>query len=84
MYGCDVDLLSFCFTDDWDGTLGNPGKLGLSIVAMIFDGIFLTQHFILYPSGEYSPLHPAGCSQILVVAYGAHFIKNDLNRAERK
>ena len=36
--------------DDLDGTLGNPGKLGLSAVAMIYDSIFMTQHFICYGS----------------------------------
>lgn len=44
----DYDFYS---SDDWDGTYGNPGKLGLSLIAMVFDGIFMTQHFILY-SGE--------------------------------
>ena len=36
------------FPDDWDGPLGNPGKLGLGIIAIIYNTIFLTQHFFLY------------------------------------
>jgi cystinosin len=33
---------------DWSGLTGNPVKLGLSNVSMIFDIIFITQHYILY------------------------------------
>ena len=35
--------------DDWDGTIGNPGKLGLSLISIVFNAIFLFQHYILYP-----------------------------------
>jgi len=34
--------------DDWDGTLGNPGKLGLGLISIAFNAIFLLQHFVLY------------------------------------
>jgi len=34
--------------DDWDGTLGNPGKLGLGLISIVFNVIFLLQHFVLY------------------------------------
>ena len=43
-------------SDDWDGTLGNPGKLGLSFIAIIYDSIFLSQHFLLYPASRKTPL----------------------------
>jgi cystinosin len=33
---------------DWSGLTGNPVKFGLSNVSMIFDIIFITQHYILY------------------------------------
>jgi cystinosin len=33
---------------DWSGITGNPTKLGLSNVSMVFDIIFITQHYILY------------------------------------
>lgn len=33
---------------DWSGLTGNPVKLGLSNVSMIFDIIFITQHYVLY------------------------------------
>lgn len=32
---------------DWSG-LWNPTKLGLAVVSMSFDLIFITQHFVLY------------------------------------
>lgn len=38
----------FLFSDDWDGTLGNPGKLGLSLISVVFNTIFFIQHFCLY------------------------------------
>ena len=47
-YGAAIIVVAF--SDDWDGTYGNPGKLGLSLIAMVFDAIFMLQHFILYPS----------------------------------
>lgn len=34
--------------DPWGGTLGNPLKLGLGIVTLGFDGIFLCQHYVWY------------------------------------
>eukprot|EP00563_Minutocellus_polymorphus_P019121 CAMPEP_0197720146 /NCGR_PEP_ID=MMETSP1434-20131217/3597_1 /TAXON_ID=265543 /ORGANISM="Minutocellus polymorphus, Strain CCMP3303" /LENGTH=334 /DNA_ID=CAMNT_0043304959 /DNA_START=40 /DNA_END=1044 /DNA_ORIENTATION=- len=34
---------------DWSGVTGNLAKLGLSLVTIFFDIIFLTQHYILYP-----------------------------------
>lgn len=33
---------------DWSGLTGNPVKLGLANISMIFDIIFIFQHFVLY------------------------------------
>ncbi|BGP32464.1 hypothetical protein JCM10296v2_004245 [Rhodotorula toruloides] len=33
---------------DWTGIAGNPGKLGLSLLALAFDALFVVQHFVLY------------------------------------
>ncbi|GAA6051309.1 hypothetical protein NBRC10513_000323 [Rhodotorula toruloides] len=33
---------------DWTGITGNPGKLGLSLLALAFDALFVVQHFVLY------------------------------------
>ena len=36
--------------DDWDGTLGNPAKLGLSFISIICNLAFIFQHYVLYRS----------------------------------
>ena len=33
---------------DWSGITGNPVKLGLANVSIVFDVIFMVQHYILY------------------------------------
>ena len=33
---------------DWSGLTGNPVKFGLGNVSIIFDILFMTQHYILY------------------------------------
>ena len=37
---------------DWSGITGNPVKLGLANVSIIFDVIFMVQHYILYRGKE--------------------------------
>ncbi|KAL5118349.1 hypothetical protein ACEQ8H_003698 [Pleosporales sp. CAS-2024a] len=34
--------------DDWTGITGNPVKFGLSNITIVFDIIFLIQHYVLY------------------------------------
>ena len=58
-----IQLVGDCWAmDDWSGIVGNPAKMLLSLVTITFDGIFLVQHYILYPENEenasstYSPL----------------------------
>jgi len=48
---------------DWSGVTGNPVKLLLGNISIVFDVIFITQHYCLYPgykskgiSEEYDPL----------------------------
>lgn len=52
-------LLSFAqlFIDaslesDWSGLTGDPVKLGLSLLSLAFDAVFLVQHFVFYPPKE--------------------------------
>lgn len=46
-------ILQGANTDDWSIFYGNPVKLGLGLVSMIFDVIFMVQHYCLYRnSGE--------------------------------
>ena len=33
---------------DWSGLTGNPVKFGLGNVSILFDIIFVTQHYVLY------------------------------------
>lgn len=33
---------------DWSGIKGNPIKLGLGNISLIFDIVFMVQHYILY------------------------------------
>lgn len=39
---------------DWTGISGNPMKIGLGMVSLAFDVIFLSQHYILYGPVEES------------------------------
>ncbi|WPG99462.1 Hypothetical protein R9X50_00227600 [Acrodontium crateriforme] len=36
---------------DWSGITGNPVKFGLANISMIFDIIFMLQHYIIYGTG---------------------------------
>ncbi|BGP40475.1 hypothetical protein JCM10449v2_004437 [Rhodotorula kratochvilovae] len=41
-------VLDSWLDNDLRGILGNPGKLGLSVLALAFDVLFIVQHFVLY------------------------------------
>ena len=41
-------VIDASFQGDWGGITGNPLKFGLGCVSIIFDLIFITQHYILY------------------------------------
>lgn len=41
-------LLDSSFQDDWSGVTGNPVKFLLGNVSIIFDVLFIVQHYILY------------------------------------
>ena len=38
---------------DWSQINNDPAKFGLGLVSMVFDIIFLLQHFVLYPRSKY-------------------------------
>ncbi|KAF5856335.1 hypothetical protein ETB97_007519 [Aspergillus alliaceus] len=40
------------FQDDWSGITGNPVKLLLSNVSILFDFLFMVQHYILYRDAD--------------------------------
>ena len=37
---------------DWSGLTGNPVKLGLGNVSILFDILFMVQHYILYKGNK--------------------------------
>lgn len=43
--------------DDWSGLTGNPVKFFLSQISILFDSVFITQHYVLYRSS--TPTHRA-------------------------
>ena len=48
-----VQLVGDCIClGDWNGLFGNPTKLFLSVITILFDLVFLIQHYILYAECE--------------------------------
>lgn len=37
---------------DWSGITGNPVKLGLANVSIVFDVVFMVQHYVLYKGNK--------------------------------
>lgn len=65
----DAQLVLDCHNlGDWTGLTGNLAKLMLGMVSIVFDIVFLVQHYILYPDAdehestidEQEPLHISG------------------------
>lgn len=54
--GCVLSMgqlvIDSALQDDWSGFFGNPAKLGLALISLAFDIIFLVQHYILYGDGQ--------------------------------
>lgn len=56
-------MLDCLVTGDWSGAIGDPVKFGLGFTSMVFDVVFMSQHYIFFPSsatgdegGEYAPI----------------------------
>ncbi|EFN52603.1 hypothetical protein CHLNCDRAFT_36764 [Chlorella variabilis] len=43
-------LMDGALTHDWTAVTGNPVKFGLGFASMLFDLIFMAQHWLLYPA----------------------------------
>ncbi|KAH9838203.1 cystinosin [Teratosphaeria destructans] len=41
-------VIDAALQDDWSGLTGNPGKLGLANISLVFDVVFMLQHYVLY------------------------------------
>ena len=43
------------FADDYGSIIGNLVKFGLGLFSMIFDVLFIVQHYCLYGAGKDTP-----------------------------
>lgn len=41
-------VIDSCLQNDWSGVTGNPVKFGLSNITIVFDIVFMLQHYVLY------------------------------------
>lgn len=51
LYLSELDFIPICicfFTDDWASIFGDPTKFGLGLFSVMFDVLFMVQHYILY------------------------------------
>ncbi|GAA6019680.1 hypothetical protein JCM11491_004880 [Sporobolomyces phaffii] len=51
-------VLDSWIASDWRGVTGNPAKLGLSLLSLGFDLIFVVQHYVLYRHSTSTILDP--------------------------
>ena len=42
-------IMTCYLMNDWSAILGNPVKFGLGAISMVFDLLFMLQHYVLYP-----------------------------------
>jgi cystinosin len=45
-------IIDSALQNDWTGITGNPVKFGLGNITIVFDVIFLLQHYVLYRDDE--------------------------------
>ena len=45
-------VIDSALQSDWSGLTGNPVKLGLANISIVFDILFIIQHYVLYGPGE--------------------------------
>lgn len=38
-----------CCIDDWNSIFGDPTKFGLGVFSIMFDILFMCQHYVIYP-----------------------------------
>lgn len=56
-------LIDSSLQADWSGLTGNPVKFGLANISLLFDIIFITQHYVLYgPVAEKGEREPRDAS----------------------
>ncbi|KAL3103411.1 hypothetical protein niasHS_002597 [Heterodera schachtii] len=54
-----MDICQMCLqatnTNDWSAFTGNPVKFGLGLISMLFDILFIIQHYVLYNKKVFLP-----------------------------
>ena len=59
-----IKNLSIVFLDDWQSNFGNPAKLCLGLFSIIFDVIFITQHYCLYNKPQKSQIKESELTEV--------------------
>lgn len=86
--GGSLDILQMILqainVSDWSSFYGNPVKFGLGLISIIFDIVFIIQHYILYRGAETAHAEYAGIdnpdTQSTVTDYGS---QQDVPSSER-
>lgn len=52
LLSCAQQAIDSYLQHDWSGITGNPVKFALGNVSMVYDVVFMTQHYILYRGSE--------------------------------
>ena len=55
-------VLDSSLQNDWSGLTGNPVKFFLSQITIVFDAVFITQHYVMYPDREVAEDVEAGAA----------------------
>ena len=45
------------FLDDWSSMYGDPTKFGLGVFSILFDTLFIVQHYVIYRNNSPYELH---------------------------
>ncbi|KAG4067034.1 hypothetical protein HA402_000025 [Bradysia odoriphaga] len=54
------------FLDDWSSIFGDPTKFGLGLFSVLFDILFMVQHYGLYRDAEYMEIEGNDNPQVVV------------------
>lgn len=47
-FGCRFKAFFSFFSDDWESLFGDPTKFGLGLFSVLFDILFMLQHYVFY------------------------------------
>ncbi|KAF9329088.1 hypothetical protein BG006_007821 [Podila minutissima] len=80
-------VLDAYISGDWSGISGDPVKFGLGFISIVFDIIFITQHYVLYRNRDdfYAPLSMVEnelAANIITVLLCTHYLPSIAWRTE--